>query len=142
MPRIRAAISIGQPPLALILEEPGRDWTRWDYRLVKGFTIYEDMTNNSGVPIYWDRSERVDFEVGVAYSKSRAVLDRAEEKESQSKTKSYGKSFYPIPRTKDGGPLPTLEEWLEEQAKRKEMESRIQRKPTPFSNAGWEAETP
>ena len=54
MPRIRAAISIGQPPLALILEEPGRDWTRWDYRLVKGFTIFEWQNAN------WKRDNKPD----------------------------------------------------------------------------------
>ena len=140
MPRIRAAISIGKPPLALVLEEPGRDWTRWDFRLVKGLIIHDETITSSGVPIYWDRSERVDFEVGVAYSKSKAALDRAEEKEEKSKSKSYGKVFYPIPRTVDGGPMPTMEEWLEERAKHKEAAARIKRKPSPFGNEGWTPE--
>lgn len=102
------------------------------------------MQSGTGVPIYWDRSERVDFEVGIAYSKSRAVLDRAEEREMNSKTKSYGKSFYPIPRSKDGGPLPTLEEWMEEQAARKaaEAQAKANKPPTPFSNAQWVGDQP
>lgn len=138
IPRIRAAIEINHPPLAVILEEPGRDWTFWDYRLIKGYLIYKDLMVG-GVPIQWDRSERTVFDVGVTFSKSRAALDRAEEQESKSKEKSYGKSFYPIPRTKDGGPLPTLEEWLAERAERKEAESRVVRR-TPFGNEAWTPE--
>lgn len=102
------------------------------------------MLNGLGIPIYIDRSERVDFKVGVSFSKSRAAMERAEEAEQkkQGTTKSYGKSFYPIPVTKDGGPLPTLAEFLEEASKRAAAESRIKRAPTPFSNEGWTPETP
>lgn len=139
MPRIRAAVRSGLPPLAVILEEPGRDWTRWDFRLVKAYQIRKDMMNGSGVPIYWDRSDRVQFDVGVSFSKSRAALDRAEEREREAKNapKSYGKAFYPIPITTDGGPLPTLEEWLEEQEKKRAEQEQVKRPVPKFSNANW-----
>ena len=142
VPRIRVAIQVGLPPLAVIFEEPDRGWTKWDFRLIQGYEIREDMMNDRGVPIYWDRSERVQFDVGVSYSKSRAALDRAEEKDRESKvqTKSYGKGYYPIPITTDGGPLPTLEEWLEEERARKEAQAQTKRAPTPFSNENWVGE--
>lgn len=142
MPRIRAAVKIGQPPLAVLFEEPGRDWTSWDYRLVKGYEIKNDLETGAGVPIYWDRSDRVDFTHGVVFSKSRAALDRAEEKEAASKTKSYGKSFYPIPIVKDGGALPTLAEWLAEEALKKEAAKRVKRPTGAFDNSNWTPPTP
>lgn len=118
-------------------EEPSRDWTGWDFRLVKAYELYEDMVANGGVPIYWDRSERVYFEVGTATSKSRAAIERREEQDQKSKTRQYGKSYYPIAKTHDGGPLPTLEEWLEEVGEQAERNKRVKRAPTPFSNEGW-----
>lgn len=98
-----------------ILEDPTHtEWTKWDLRLAKAFELNADLISG-GVPIYWDRSDRVRFEAGSYISKSRAAVDRAEEKQSKAKTKVYGKVFYPKPVTVDGGPLPTLEEFLEQE---------------------------
>lgn len=112
-PRIRAAVKAGKPPLMFILEDPSHtEWTRWDIRLAKAFEIHEDLLVG-GIPVYIDRSERVEFDLKSYISKSRAVLDRAEDKARNSKKKNYGKMWYVVPRTTDGGPLPTLEEFLE-----------------------------
>lgn len=141
VPRVRAAVKINKPPLAVIFEEPEREWTRWDFRLVKALEIYEDMKTGTGMPMYWDRSDRVRFETESFVSKSKAVLDRAEERASQSKTKNYGKVFYAVPKTMDGGPLPTLEEFLVEQAEKRARMAGNFRAPTApgaaFSNADW-----
>lgn len=139
VPRVRAAINAGLPPLAVLFDEPKREWTRWDTILIKAYEIYTDMTNGTGIPVYWDRSDRVQFELGTYVSKSRAVLDRAEEKARESKSKNHGKVFYAIPHTVDGGPLPTLEEFLAEQSEKKKISAgnfRVKDN-TPFSNADW-----
>jgi hypothetical protein len=142
IPRIRAAVKVGKPPLMFIFEDPTHEWGKWDFRLAKALELRDDM-NQGGVPVYWDRSERVAFDVGSYTSKSRAVLDRAEEKAQKGNKKNYGKVFYPIPRTIDDGPLPTLEEYLEEQRMKKSMETgsfRVPGENSEFSNANWTPE--
>lgn len=110
----------------------------WDYRLVKALRTHEDLVTGTGVPIYWDRSDRVAFEAHSFVSKSKAALERAEEKASKGTTKNYGKTFYAVPKTTDGGPLPTLEEFVEEQRLRREMSAgKIKVTGDKFSNAAW-----
>ena len=120
-----------------VFEDPNHEWGKWDFRLAKALELYEDMLVG-GVPIYWDRSDRVNFLTGSYTSKSKAALDRAEEKARESKNKNYGKVFYPIPKTNDGGPLPTLEEWLAEQKLKKQMSAgNITVGGSEFDNAHW-----
>lgn len=129
---------MNQPPLALILEDPEHTWTFWDYRLVTALTLYEDLQSGTGVPLYIDRSDRVRFEVGSYVSRSKAALDRAEDKAREGKTKNYGKVFYPIPITLDGGPLPTMEEFLQEQEAKRQMTVGKIRVGGQFDNSDWE----
>lgn len=139
VPRIRAAIKVNQPPLAVMFNAPKAEWTAWDYKLIKALELYDDLKQGTGVPLYWDQSDRVRFELGTFTSKSRAVLDRAEERARDSKSKNYGKTFYVIPETVDGGPLPTLEEYLKEQQDKRAAQAgnfRVKDN-TPFSNANW-----
>lgn len=118
VPRIRAALEIKQPPIAVILDDPTHtEWTPLDYKLVKAYYIRENMMVGN-VPIYWDQSDRVTFSIKTGTSKSRAAIERWEKKMSEKKTKEYGKFGYPVPQTIDGGPLPTLDEWAEEQARK------------------------
>jgi hypothetical protein len=122
-----------------ILENPDHEWNRWDFRLTKAYELYKDLMQG-GVPIYWDRSDRVAFEAGSFISKSKAALDRAEEKASAGKKKNYGKVFYPIPKTIDGGPLPTLDDFLAEQRAKKEMAkegAKFASGNPQFDNANW-----
>src|SRR5690606_24835239 len=110
-----------------------------DTKLIKAFEIFEDMRQGTGIPVYWDRSENVYFELGSYVSKSKAVLDRAEEKMREGKSKNYGKILYAIPHTRDGGPLPTLDDFLKEQAEKKQASAgnfRVKEN-VPFSNANW-----
>lgn len=138
VPRIRAAVSISKPPLGVMFDDPAHEWNVWDYRLVKALQIYDSMMQGN-IPIYWDRSDRVRFEVGSYVSKSRAVLDRAEERAREGKNKNYGKVLYAIPHTIDDGPLPTLEEWLREQEEKRANQAgnfRVSDN-APFSNSNW-----
>lgn len=124
-----------------IMDDPDhRELTLLDIRLLKALEIYENMLNNDGIPIYWDRSDRVVFEVETQTSKSRAAIEKKEEKAAEGNSKNYGKSFYAVPKTIDGGPLPTLEEFLEEQAKKRAMMAGNIRVGGEFSNADWKPE--
>lgn len=107
------------PPVGVILNDPThKEWTSLDLRLAKAYHIREDFLVGN-IPVYLDQSDRVVFDVKTVVSKSRAAMSRWEERQSKSKNKNPGLMGYPVPRTTDGGPMPTLEEWLEEQAKKK-----------------------
>jgi hypothetical protein len=71
-----------------------------------------------GIPIWWDESERVAFETKARVSKSRAAIERAQEKANKNKTTVHGRYFVAEPKVIGGGELPTRQEWLEEQAKK------------------------
>ena len=75
-----------------------------------------------GIPIWWDESERVNFEAVSRVSKSRAAIERAQEKAGKSKTTMHGRYFVAEPKVLGGGELPTRDEWLEEQAKKRGSE--------------------
>ena len=124
-----------------IMDDPEhREYTRWDIVLATGYEIHKSMMNGDGMPLHWDRSDRVVFDVKSYVSKSRAAIERAEEKAMESKTKNYGKVFYAVPRTRDGGPLPTLDEFNEEQRQRAAMTAGKVQIGGEFSNADWKPE--
>lgn len=90
----------------------------WDYRLIKAHYILEDWYRD-GVPVWWDESERVTFDAKARVSKSRAAIERAQEADSKKKKTAHGRYFVAEPRVIDGGEMPTRQEWLEEQDKKK-----------------------
>ncbi len=120
--RIRTALSVSKPPTAFILEDPTHtEWDDWDIKLANALTLYDNLLRGS-VPIYWDESDRVRFDVGTGVSKSKAAVDRREaadeKKNKDGKNPNYGVYYYPIPKTIDGGDLPTMEEWMEEKKRK------------------------
>ena len=92
----------------------------WDYRLIKAHYILQDWYRD-GIPIWWDESERVVFEAVPRISKSRAAIERAQEKAGKAKTTVHGRYFIAEPKVQGGGDFPTREEWLEEQAKKRNV---------------------
>lgn len=72
-----------------------------------------------GIPVWWDESERVTFEAVARVSKSRAAIERAQEKANKAKTQVHGRYFIAEPKVVGGGEFPTRDEWLEEQVKKK-----------------------
>lgn len=103
----------------MILRDPGRkEYGRWDLLLASALHIHDGLLRGN-IPIYWDESDRVAFDVHVGLSKSRAAIDRREERDQKSKVDMKGKYYYAVPRVTDGGALPTMEEWLEERARKK-----------------------
>lgn len=115
---MRAAVQSGQPPVAVILNDENHiKWTAWDYKLLKAHYILQDWYRD-GIPIWWDESERVAFEVSARTSRSRAAIERAQEKASKAKSQTHGRYYVVEPRVIGGGELPTREEWMEEQSKK------------------------
>ena len=90
----------------------------WDYRLIKAHYILQDWYRD-GVPLWWDESDRITFDAKARISKSRAAIERAQESDNKKKSKSYGRYYIVEPRVMDGGEMPTREEWLEEQERKK-----------------------
>lgn len=116
VPRIRAALDAGVPPTAIILRDPERTvYGEWDLKLAAAIQVYNELMRGN-VPVYWDESERVAFDVKVGKSKSRAAIERREEADQKAKRDTKGLYYYAVARTIDGGPLPTLPEWLDERA--------------------------
>jgi len=109
-------------------DESHKDWTLWDYRLIKAYYILQDWYRD-GIPIWWDESERVAFNAKARISKSRAAIERAQEAANKKKSSSHGRYFVAEPVVTDGGEMPTRAEWLEEQ-------SRKQGKSQPISKFG------
>jgi hypothetical protein len=125
---LKAAAQIGHPPTAVIFSDPShKKWTMWDYRLIKAYYFTQDWFRD-GIPLWWDESDRVTFDVKARVSKSRAAIERAQEKESKKKSKNHGLYFVAEPRVMDGGELPDREEWFQEQAAKK-GNTRVDRRP-------------
>jgi hypothetical protein len=115
MSMLKAAAGIGHPPTAVIFSDPShKEWTVWDYRLIKAHYILQDWYRD-GVPIWWDESDRVTFDAKARISKSKAAIERAQEAESKKKKQAPGRYFIAEPRLMEGDDFPTREEWLEEQ---------------------------
>lgn len=72
-----------------------------------------------GIPIWVDESDRVAFDAVARVSKSRAAVDRAQEAQQKKKKTTPGLYFIPEVRIMDGGEMPTREEWLQEQARKR-----------------------
>ena len=85
--------------------------------MLKSHYIKEEWYRD-GIPIWWDESERVTFDAKPRVSKSRAAIERAQEKASKAKTSVPGRYFIAEPKVMDGGDFPTRTEWLEEQARK------------------------
>lgn len=118
VPRIRAALDAQVPPTAIILRDPEhKEYGVWDFKLVTALRIYDDMMRGS-VPIYWDESDRVAFDVKVGVSKSKAAIEIRQSRDEKKKTNTPGRYYYVTPRVIDGGLLPTREEWIEERMKK------------------------
>ena len=76
------------------------------------------MFTRDGIPVWWDESQRVSFEVKRKTSRSRAALDKAEADDSKKSSPPKGVYYVPTPRTNDGNPeLPTFQEWQDEIAR-------------------------
>jgi hypothetical protein len=108
------------PPKQVIFNDPKHtEYDYWDLRLLKAFHFAEDFIRD-GVPLWWDESDSVFFEVERRISKSKAALQRAEEQENGKDKKSPpGRYYIPVPKTRDGSEMPSFQDWAEEQERKK-----------------------
>jgi hypothetical protein len=116
MSSLKVAFQIGHPPTAVIFSDPShKEWTVWDYRLLKAYQICLDWYRD-GIPVWWDESERVDFEAKPRISKSRAAIEQAQEDARSNNNKGIpGRYYVAEPVLVEGDEMPTRAEWLEEQ---------------------------
>jgi hypothetical protein len=120
----------------MIFNDPShKEWTVWDYKLYKAYFMKEDWYRD-GIPVWWDESDRVAFDAEPRISKSRAAIEKAQEKASKAKTQTHGRYYIAKPRVIGGGELPTRDEWIQEQ----EIKSG-RRKISPTSNRNTEGPT-
>jgi hypothetical protein len=123
---IKAAVQAGLPPKQVIFEDPSHtEYDFWDLRLLKAFHFAESFVNE-GIPIWWDESDDVTFDVERRVSRSRAATDRAQKQESSGtgtdgkpREAPPGRYYVPVPRKMGGGPMPTFSEYVEEQERKK-----------------------
>ena len=115
---LRVAVQSGLPPIAVLLNDPDhKEWTELDFKLAKA---YELRKTYGDIPPWIDRSERVSFDAKSFISKSAAAVERAQHRDQVNSSKQgnspkFGKRYYAVPRTVDEGPMPTMQEWLEDQ---------------------------
>jgi hypothetical protein len=118
--RVESSVAYGKPPVQFILGDPSwKKWTKWDIAIGNAYHMLAHYEVN-GYPVWIDQSPRVVFERKERKSRSQEQLDRYQHDERKRMEKKgakpkFGISPYVVPRTVDGGPLPTKEEWLEAQ---------------------------
>lgn len=102
----------------MIFNDPSHtEYDFWDLRLLKAYHFAQDFVRE-GVPVWWDESSDVEFEVRKKISRSRAAVTRAEQAENgKDKSAPPGRYYVPVPKSRGGRPLPTFRDWAEEQAK-------------------------
>lgn len=115
----------------MILSDPTcMTWTAIDYKLVKAHYLKGNMMSGN-FPIWIDSSPRVEFEAKSLISKSEAAVQRAAKNDSSKGEGTPGKRFYAIPHVMDGGKMPTMREYIDEQEKVRKVQG-----PYRFSGLG------
>lgn len=108
------------PPKQVIFNDPKHtEYDYWDLKLLKAYHFAQDFVRD-GVPVWWDESDDVFFEVEKRISRSRAAVERVQKAESgKDKTPPLGRYYSPVPKTRGGAPFPTFEDWTKEQQRKK-----------------------
>lgn len=118
---VRAAVEAHLPPKQVIFNDPSHTtYDYWDLMLLKAYHFTQDFYRES-VPVWWDESDEVFFDAEARISRSRAAIQRAEERESSKKDAKpvHGRYYVPVPRTQGGKPFPTFADWSKEQERRR-----------------------
>jgi hypothetical protein len=113
----------------VILNDPSHtEYSAIDLKLLKAIALKDQFMAGGAYPIWIDRSDRVIFHAKSFTSGSQAAIQRAqyndEKRQSDGKgAPAFGKNWYAVAESRDGGPLPTMVEWLEEEAERRNQKS-------------------
>lgn len=98
--------------MALLLNEPKRDYSRWDMKLIKAY-YFEQSYQIDGFPIWVEESPNVSFVARSKIIRSQAVIEAAQAAESKKKNATHGKRFYAEPIVTNGGRWPRRKDWQE-----------------------------
>lgn len=128
---VSVALKSGQRPTAMITRFRGfghtdpftglivgnaDDWIDWDYALASAWQLHEDMIDvNRGLPIHHIQSKRVKVVAELYTDKIDEAIDKAQAAKGENWKPKPGQHWIPRLKTVDGGELPTLEEFFEEQ---------------------------
>lgn len=120
MSYVRAAVSANLPPKQVIFNDPNHTkYDFWDLRLLKAYYFAQDFIRD-GVPIWWDESDSVFFEVEKRISRSKAATQRAEKAETgKDKNPPEGRYYVPVPKTRGGAEMPSFSDWVAERERKK-----------------------
>lgn len=112
-------MSANLPPKQVLFDDPSHtEYDFWDLRLLKAAFFAKDFVRD-GIPVWWDESDDVFFEVERRTSRSRAATERAEESDKKGdKSVPPGRYYIPVPKTRGGKPLPSFAQWAEEQERK------------------------
>lgn len=103
-------------------EQPTDPWTPYDFTLLEAYQILQDETcNQCGNPIWICHS--TDSNITFEMKSTTCFAVRTEEKWrdnkkmlSKGKAKEWepdpGEDYYPVPKTVDGGPFPSRDDYL------------------------------
>lgn len=121
---LRAAINANLPPKQVIFNDPTHtEYDFWDLRLLKAYYFAQDFYRD-GIPVFWDESDDVMFEVEKRISRSRAAVQRAEDSENKGERKAPpGRYYIPTPKTRGGAPFPTFKDWLNDEQRKSQKKS-------------------
>lgn len=101
----------------MILSEPSATtWTRMDYSLIKAHYLKAGFMTGA-YPVWIDQSPRVMFNAKSFISKSEAAIAQAEKRNAEHPIP--GMRWYAVPEVADGGKMPTMREYLEEEARKR-----------------------
>lgn len=103
--------------MALLLNEPKREYSRWDMKLIKAY-YFEQSYQVEGFPIWVEESPSVTFVARSRIIRSQAAIERAQEAESKKKTPAHGKRFYAEPVVTSGGTWPRRKDWQERERRK------------------------
>lgn len=82
--------------------------------LLKAYYLTVDFSRD-GIPVWWDESDDVDFEIKRKTSRSHGAVERAEKQDTSGKQeRPPGRYYVPVPKTRGGKPFPTLADYLQQ----------------------------
>lgn len=103
--------------MALLMNDPKREYTRWDMKLIKAY-YFEQSYQVEGFPIWVEDSPNVQFVAKSKVIRSQAAIEKAQDAEGKKKHPTHGKRFYAEPVVTSGGTWPRRRDWQDKERRR------------------------
>lgn len=100
--------------MALLLNDPKREYSRWDMKLIKAY-YFEQSYQIDGFPVWIEESPNVSFVARSKIIRSQAVVEAAQAAENKKKNPTNGKRFYAEPVVTNGSAWPRRRDWQNRQ---------------------------